>query len=132
MKTSRYVVGVLTVGFLGVASAHGDEDLRTGQVQPRTGVMSEVVVKEKVKTYGYSAAEVTSQGDTWVVRAQREGQPVEFKINALTGALQESNSGELRLTPQATNVIQAQPQRTPWVARAIKFDQIGIRGLSPP
>lgn len=132
MKIARCLTGLAMLAFVGVAFGHGEDELRSGEVKPRIGVMSDIVVMEKFKTYGYTSIDVTQAGETWVVRAQREGQPVDFKINALTGGLREGQVSDLRVTPQATQVIQVQPQRTPWRDRAIKFDAIGIRGLTPP
>lgn len=73
---------------------HGqDNDLRSGQLRPRIGVMSEVVARQKLVTYGVTdIRELKLVGNRYVIKAKFNNQPVELEMHAQTGFLTEKGA----------------------------------------
>jgi hypothetical protein len=70
-----------------------DKELRSGQVRPRIGVMTEVVARQKLVTYGVKdVEELKLVGDKYVIKANYNNRPVELDMNAQSGLLTEKGS----------------------------------------
>jgi len=86
---------LLTVAMLGSALpalAHDDE-LRTETVKPRIGVMSELVAKQKLATYGITNVnQLRLEGDRYVIQATYDNKPVQLEMHSQTGLLSEKGS----------------------------------------
>lgn len=128
---------LFAVGFLlnySSAVAGQGDDLRSGRLQPRLGVMSEEVVREKFRSYGIEPSELKRVKNGYTVYAHIEGNLVEFQVDNITGAIKRrGESVRLRSADQAsTLLIKPKHDRVPWVQRAIPFEKIGVEGLRDP
>jgi len=109
-------------------NAHGDIS------RPRIGVMSEQVVRQKLRSYGLDVVSLKRDQDKYIARVQAEGKPQMLEINLLTGSVIQ-DSVPIRLQPIAKAVplaIKPDPKRVPWVERTIRFENIGVEGLRLP
>ena len=80
-----------------------DAQLKSGQVKPRIGVISEVVARQKLVTYGVeNVRELKLVGDKYVIKATYNNRPVELEMNVQSGLLKEK--GSLVRLPVATSV----------------------------
>ena len=126
---------MLLVGLIYPSStlAH-DEDLRSPNLKPRIGLMSEQVVRAKFQSYGVKITELKRVGRDYHVQAMLDGKVVPIKLDALTGSTLKENA-LFRLEPSPTvsdRVIKADSKRVPWMERAVRFNKMGVRGMTPP
>ena len=70
-----------------------DTELRSGQMRPRIGVMSELVARQKLQTYGVKdVKELKLVGNKYVIKATYNNKPVDLEMNAQSGLLTEKGS----------------------------------------
>src|SRR5207244_5553056 len=75
----------------------GSADLR-----PRIGVLTEEVVRQKLKSYGREIMSFEQGQDKFIARVRVDGQPAVLEINRLTGAvLQDGESVSMPPAPNA-------------------------------
>ena len=97
------IASLFIIGMLGVhqpasaqTAAHQhdrDSELRSGQMRPRVGVMSETVARQKLETYGVrDVKELKLVGNKYVIKAIYDNRPVELEMNAQSGLLREKGS----------------------------------------
>lgn len=95
MKTSIVVSALFMlalVGFYKPVSAHEDE-LKSGNLQPRIGVMSDSVVRQKLETYGVTeVGEIKLVGNQYLIKAVYEGKPMDLEMNSQSGFLAEKGT----------------------------------------
>jgi hypothetical protein len=86
--------------------AHEDE-LKSETLQPRIGIMSEAVVKQKLETYGLTnIGEPKLEGNQYLIRAVYEGRSLDLEMNAQTGFLKQRGSDTgLSVAPSVRNRI---------------------------
>jgi len=83
------------------AAHNRDTDLKSGNVPPRTALMSEEVARQKLLTFGLEQFSSLRYVDgRYVAKAQREGRAVEVEINLQSGVLRERGQ-PLTLVPPA-------------------------------
>lgn len=124
---------VIIIGSSCRAFAHS-EDLRSGALQPRVGVMSEEVVREKFKSYGMEITKLERQKGIYVVHTLLGGNPAVLEVESSTGGLKYEGKS-LRLIPTALAAplaVKPDPKRVPWVQRTIRFEKMGIEGIRLP
>ncbi|MGH7950273.1 MAG: hypothetical protein ACREQF_13690, partial [Candidatus Binataceae bacterium] len=69
--------------------------------KPRIAVMSEVVARQKLATYGVTnVSELRRVGDQYVVKGVYNNRPVEFEMNAQSGLLRDKVS-KAQIAPAA-------------------------------
>lgn len=72
-----------------------DAELKSGQVKPRIAVMSELVARQKLATYGVeNVRELKLIGDKYVIKGTYDNRPVELEMNAQSGLLKEKGARE--------------------------------------
>jgi len=117
-----------------LALAH-DEDLRSGNLKPRIGRISNEVAQLKLRTYGLDRPTIVSRdGERIVLNALHNGQPISLQMNALTGATTDAADTSLALAsivgPAAGDRI---ARRQLDVSRARISDRALIEGaVAPP
>lgn len=132
MRKSIQLLALLSLGCASAALAHnGNPRVET---KPNIGVMSEEVVRERFATYGHKVISLIREGDSYVIRAEVNGKEMNLELHSLTGAIKQNGVPfTLEPAPHASAlVIKPDPQRVRWIDRTIRFDQIGVRGLTPP
>lgn len=126
---TRIALATLLLAGVVPASAH-DEDLRSPNLKPRIGTMSEEVVREKFRSYGVNLLDVRKQDGSYTVRAEVGGAPTDLVLDAVTGRFQKAGTPFLlEAAPAANLVIRPNAQRVRWVERTIRFERIGVEGL---
>lgn len=87
-KHIRKVLLMLLV--TGVAHAQQDADLKSGNIRPRTALMSEEVARQKLLVFGLEQLSSLSYVDgRYVARVQHEGRAVEVEIDLQSGVLRK-------------------------------------------
>ncbi len=72
-----------------------NEDLRAIKPESRIGVISEAVVKEKLKTYGISnVTSIRKLDDHYEIKANVEGKEKTLEMHTLTGFLREPGASQ--------------------------------------
>ncbi len=110
MKTYQIALSVLFLSvFVGLdrpVAAHED-DLKSPNLQPRIGIMSELVVRQKLATYGLTNVQDLKLIDNrYFMRATYEGKPIDLEMNAQSGFLTEkASSMRLPVAPSVRNRI---------------------------
>ena len=70
-----------------------DRELRSGQMRPRVGVMSDAVARQKLVTYGVRDVKALKLvGNKYEIKAIYNDKPVELEMNAQSGLLREKGS----------------------------------------
>jgi len=111
-----------------------DHGIRSSDLRPRIGVISEEVVRQKLRSYGREIVSLEYASNKFIARVRVDGQPEVLEINRLTGSVMQ-NGKVLRMQPAANAVtlaIKPNPNRVPWMQRTIRFDKIGVEGLRVP
>jgi hypothetical protein len=109
MKTSIAISALFMlalVGFYKPVAANEDE-LKAGSLQPRIGVVSETVARQKLKTYGVTKVqEVKLVGNQYLIKAVYEGKPMDLEMNAESGFLAEKGASvQLPIAPSVKSQI---------------------------
>jgi hypothetical protein len=93
------IVFLLLVCLVGPSHAHDDEDLRSGDIRPRTAYASEEVVRQKLATYGLTGVRnLRRDGAVYRADARRNLFRIQIEVDAATGLVREA--GEVvPLTP---------------------------------
>jgi hypothetical protein len=113
----------LQLGLLvSVAPCAHDEDLKAGQLKPRTALMSKEVAREKLKAYGITNVKSLKQvGQTFTAEGVVEGRPIVLEIDRQAGIMKERGQTRIFLpkeTPQTPVLkdFQIKPQRDELIA----------------
>jgi hypothetical protein len=89
-------IGIASIvcGLVGVAGAQ-DADLRSGDLRPRTGLVSEEVARQKLLTLGFANVRgLRMEGSRWFASAILEGRQIDLELDALSGVLYERTRRE--------------------------------------
>jgi hypothetical protein len=92
--------GLLACCLGGVAAAQ-DRDLRSGNLPPRTGLVSEEVARQKLAAFGLvDVKQLRQEGDRWRASATSRGQDIEVEVDSQTGHIRETGRAEPLQVPE--------------------------------
>jgi hypothetical protein len=106
MTMNRLLWAGLLACCLGGVAAAQDRDLRSGNLPPRTGLVSEEVARQKLAAFGLvDVQQLRQEGDRWRASATSRGQRIEVELNSQTGHVREYGRVEPLRIPEGAGVM---------------------------